>query len=161
MNKDEDEMNENKDLKNLAYPYVKFIFKGESVDPDLITETLGILPDRRFRKGDPYGKKGRTRPIGLWSISSSDRVESNNLEQHIVWILEKLEPVQEKLAGFILQDGVDAFFKVVFNLFVHEWDDQIGSQLLKRITELNVHFQISIYYLEDLNERLRGEKPWN
>lgn len=63
MNKDEDQMNENKDLKNRARPYVKFILQGEPVDPDLITEVLGVLPARRFKKGDPYGKKGNKWPL--------------------------------------------------------------------------------------------------
>lgn len=99
--------------------------------------------------------------IGLWSLSSRDMVESDNLEEHIIWILDRLEPVKDKLAHFILQEGVDASIKIVFNLFVHEWDDHISHTLLKRITDLNVCFKISIYYLEDLHERMSGEKPWN
>ena len=58
MNNDKDAMIENNDLKSLARPYAKFILQGEPVDPDLITETLGVLPARRFKKGDAYGKKG-------------------------------------------------------------------------------------------------------
>lgn len=156
MIKDEDQ-NEDKDLKNLARPYVKFILQGEPVDPDQITEVLGVLPARRFKKGDSYGKKGNKRPIGLWSISSRDIVESGDLQKHIVWILDLLEPVKDKLANFVSQEGIDASFKVVFNLFIHEWDDVISSTFIKRISDLNVHFKISIYYLEDLNERMSGQ----
>ncbi len=159
MNNDADTMNEKNDLRNLARPYVKFTLQGEPVDPDVITEALGVLPARRINKGDPDGKKGHKWAIGLWSISTRDIVESGDLEKHILWILEQLEPVKDKLARFVLQEGVDASFKIVFNLFVHEWDDHISSTLMKRITDLNVHFKISIYYLEDLNERLSGEKP--
>jgi len=74
--------------------------------------------------------------------------------------LERLEPVKDKVANFVLQEGVDASIKIVINLFVHEWDGHVSSSLMKRITDLNVHFKISIYYLEDLNERMSGEKPW-
>lgn len=161
MKNDEDPINETKELKNPVRPYVKFILQGEPVDPDLITEALGVLPARRFKKGDPYGKKGNKWSIGLWSISSRDMVESSDVEKHIIWILERLEPVKDKLAQFDLQEGVDASFKIVINLFVHEWDGHIKSSLMKRITDLNVDFKISVYYLEDLNERLSGEKPWN
>lgn len=161
MNNDEDPMNELNDLKTLAKPYVKFILQGEPVDPDLITEALGVLPSRRFKKGDPYGKKENKWPIGFWSISSRDIVESGDLENHIVWILERLEPVKDKVANFVSQEGVDASIKIVINLFVHEWDGHVSSTLMKRITDLNVHFKLSIYYLEDLNERISGEKPWH
>ena len=161
MNYDEVPMNEDNDLKDLARPYVKFIFQGESVDPELITDALEILPSRRFKKGDTYGKKGNKWTIGFWSISSRDIVESGDLENHIVWVLERLEPVKDKVANFVLQEGVDASIKIVINLFVHEWDGHVSSSLMKRITDLNVHFKISIYYLEDLNERMSGEKPWH
>jgi hypothetical protein len=161
MNNDKDHMNENNDLRILARPYVKFILQGEPVDPDLITEALGVSPARRFKKGDTYGKKGNKWTIGFWSISSRDMVESSDLENHIVWILERLEPVKDKLTYFVLQEGVDASIKIVFNLFVHEWDGHVSANLMKRITDLNAHFKISIYYLEDLNERMSGEKPWN
>lgn len=157
----EKEEKEEDDYRDLAEPYAVFMIRGESVDPDEITAVLGISPTRCKKRGDPLGKKGRTWSIGLWNISSADLVESGNLEHHILWLLRQLEPVKEHLICFTSRDGVEVSFKVVFNLFVHEWDAHISSSLMKRIIDLNAHFKISIYYLEDLNERLNGEKPWN
>lgn len=153
-------MNENEGSSEyFCKPYVKFYIQGEPVDPDQVTKILGILPSRKINKGDSDGKKGRTWSKGFWGISSNEIVQSDDLESHLEWVLGQLEPIKETLCQIITQDGVEAVLRVVFNIWSHDWDEQISPNMMRRITELKVMFGISFYYLGDLNEYLYGENP--
>jgi hypothetical protein len=141
-------------------PYAWFFIKGEVIDPDELTEILGITPNYKYRKGDHYGlEKDRTQTIGFWSISSRKIIQSDNIESHMDWILIQLESVKKQLDQFVFQDGVETRLTIVFNLYVHEWSALVNSNLLKRISDLNLRLGISIYYLEDFDERLNRENP--
>lgn len=62
----------------------------DALDPELVTRALGIEPTRSGIKGISPNNRGRPLPYGYWAISSEGRVDSDELEQHIVALLDLL-----------------------------------------------------------------------
>ncbi len=81
-----------------AYASVRFF--AEDLDPFDVTEQLRLPPDRMHRKGEPRlarSKAGRVieyapYPVGMWSMSSKQWVDSPKLSAHVEWVLAELEP---------------------------------------------------------------------
>jgi len=130
--------------------YVWFFIRGKDINPDEITNKLGITPSYKFRRGDRHGENNQSvRKKGLWSFTSNRKVHSSNLELHVEWILSQLEAVASPLNSIIFGDDVHAQITCVFNLFTMEWDDWLRPEILRRIADLNIFFGISAYCLRE------------
>lgn len=139
--------------------YIRFFIKGEDIDPDEISHMLGIIPAYKYKRGDLHGKNNQmVRKKGLWSISSSENVDSSDLQLHIEWLLALLEPVKIQLKSIISTPEVYAEISCIFNLFSIEWDSRLEPSLLDRIAALNIKFGISIYCLDNLENRLNNDQ---
>jgi hypothetical protein len=138
--------------------YIRFFIKGEDIDPDEISNRVGIIPAYKYKSGDLHGKNNQmVRKIGLWSITSSGMVNSSDLQLHIEWLLDILEPVKNQLNSIISKPDVYAEISCIFNLFSIEWDSRLEPSLLDRIAALNIKFRISIYCLDNLDSRLNDD----
>jgi hypothetical protein len=128
--------------------YTMFFLRGKGIDPEKVTETLNIVSSYKFKEGDAYGpKKEYTRKLGFWSITSDKNVISTNIEEHLLWIIDQLEPVQTKLAFILLQKETYAQLTVVYHLYSREWSSTINPELLRRIAALDIAFGVSLYRL--------------
>lgn len=135
--------------------YIRFFIKGKDIDPDEITQLLGITPAYKYKRGDLHGENNQmVRKQGLWSITSAEKIESSDLQLHIEWLLTQLEPVKSPLSSIVSRPDIYAEISCIFNLFTIEWDDRLEPNLLERIAALNIMFGISIYYLNNLENRL-------
>lgn len=135
--------------------YVRFFIRGQDLDPDEITKNLGISPAYKFKPGDRHGENNQSiRKQGFWSITSGRQVKSTDLELHLEWILSQLEAVKSQLESILSNKELHAQITCVFNLFTLEWDDWLKPEMLKRITDLNIFLGISVYCLNELNNRL-------
>ena len=82
--------------------HATFRLTGERLDPDAITQTTGLTPDGVVRKGDPVLSRGEVvslRRVGVWWIDSAGALPrtDNHLEDHVLWLLDLLEPVADVL----------------------------------------------------------------
>jgi hypothetical protein len=140
--------------ENPTSVYASFFLRGKGLDTDALTMLLKITPSYKFKEGDLYGrKKEHLREYGLWSFDSSGQVQSTDLVDHVLWVVEQLEPVQTNLASLLSQKDIHAELTVVFNLFTREWKVSLPPQLLKRIASLDILLGISIYHLSYLGEQ--------
>ena len=69
------------------------------VDPDVITNELGLAPTRSQVKGHPKkSPRGEVMSkITVWVFSSEGQVQSKDLRRHLDWLLEKLIPFSDRL----------------------------------------------------------------
>ncbi|MEY4544492.1 MAG: hypothetical protein RL685_687 [Pseudomonadota bacterium] len=84
---------------------------GESLDPLEVTRALRLPPDHVHRSGEPRIQRrpdGSLRELapyrqGMWSMNSERWVFAPELDVHIRWLLDQLEPrrveLQRLLAG--------------------------------------------------------------
>lgn len=88
--------------------HVSFIIAYEDLEPNTITRQLGISPTFACREGESFARpytfarsyKGAP-PLpsqeGLWELCSIPSIESNDVDLHLEWLLNKLEPVASKI----------------------------------------------------------------
>jgi len=84
--------------------HCELIITSKDVEPEQITQTLGIEPLRSFKKGETFISKHSgskiVRPHNLWAISS-EKIEANNekIDKHIQFFQEllshKIESIRE------------------------------------------------------------------
>lgn len=130
--------------------YVRFFIRGKDIDPDEITQDLGIAPSYKFQQGDRYGENNQSiRKQGLWSITSGGQVNSTDLEPHLEWVLSQLEAAKSQLESILSTSEIHAQISCVFNLFTLEWNDWLKPEMLRRIADLNIYFGVSVYCLHE------------
>ena len=74
------------------------IFSDE-VDPEGISKTLDLKPTDSFRMGDAYSICKLTRKYNGWFLSSESSMDSQDTEEHIGFILAKLDGKAEAVAA--------------------------------------------------------------
>lgn len=80
--------------------YASLRFAGDRLEPGSVTDILGVTPRTAYRKGEVFKRvrdhevRGRT---GLWLLSSEDKVDSLDLNEHLDYLL-----------GILFPDGSDA-----------------------------------------------------
>lgn len=74
------------------------IFSDE-VDPEKISKTLGLEPTYSFRTGDAYSVCKLTRKYNGWLLSTESSLDSKDTEDHIGFILAKLDGNADAVAG--------------------------------------------------------------
>src|SRR6476646_2222486 len=99
--------------QNCSYTYATFRIWGDNLDARAVTARLGIIPSLSFQRGDPGGPNGIWRR-GYWAITTGrDRfneetpadtgqspeasISSTDLQVHIEWLLDRLDPMREEL----------------------------------------------------------------
>src|SRR2546423_7254182 len=75
---------------------------GEDLDPDQVTNELGLQPDESHRKGDVIGKRT---PLphkrGYWSIVSSRHMAASaETNDHLRWLVASVEPRLDVLRSY-------------------------------------------------------------
>lgn len=73
------------------------LYPGE-IDPNTITQELGIQPSSTNRKGEHRNPHARN-PIRIhgWFLSSREAVPSRDATRHVDWLIDQLEPARESL----------------------------------------------------------------
>ena len=141
--------------KNKPYsPYVSLVLRGEELDPQMITEMLGITPRRSFKRGDQRGRDNKDKKwsYGFWMFESAGQIESLNLKMHIIWLLEQLEPAKPNLLEISRNDAFDAKISCFWIMPSTNEVLTIDPELLSRIAALNIRIELDIY-----SPRLRRE----
>ncbi len=136
-------------LDGVSAVAVHFRFAAESLDPQAVTQRLGIEPDWAQRRGDPVVRGGGD-PLGqaengIWSLSSTGRVRSLHIAAHLRALLDLLRPVAPAVAELAAE--YPAFFFMVYT------SDELprgrgfglGPELLHEIAELGAAIDLDFY----------------
>ena len=91
-------------------------FMGDSLDPLDVTRALRMPSDHEHRNGEPRVVRRRSDGTireyapyrqGMWSLSSETWVSSQDLNIHIKWLLEQLEPRMSEVQR-LMETGIEA-----------------------------------------------------
>lgn len=83
--------------------YVTFFLKGKFLNPQAVTDRLGIKPSKSFARGDVRSGDKKW-PHGYWALESSDFVDSTDPANHFEWLMNKLEMVEKELIKLLEED---------------------------------------------------------
>ncbi|HEX6903867.1 MAG TPA: DUF4279 domain-containing protein [Thermoanaerobaculia bacterium] len=127
---------------------LSFRVMGTDLDPDLVSQILGMEPSQSHKKGDPnIGKSGRRYSDfseGLWALSLQSK-EANNLEERLSTIVELLRDREKELKslrelGYRMDIFVGVFGESTGNLGF-----SIDSNLLSALGKLGLTLDFDIY----------------
>ncbi len=121
-----------------------FRMSGNTVDPHEITAVLGIMPSKAFKAGDPRGKSAQWKH-GQWSLSSEDHVSSTELQTHIEWLLDQLEPVQARIRSLLSKGDIEADIFCYWQFETFNAGLVLTAPLLKRLGDFNIDLDLDIY----------------
>jgi hypothetical protein len=86
--------------------HISFILTDENLEPDKVTELLGVLPTFACLKDEPFTRpyalrrKDAVSPSSLkgwWELCSIPHLEANDINLHLEWLLKIVEPMAGKL----------------------------------------------------------------
>lgn len=125
--------------------YVYFGVVGNLDRPDEITSRLKIQPTWAFAKGQTIYSRGKPkgkRKEGNWSISSQGQLKTTSIERHLLFLLERLEPVKSELLEIAERLSLTVNFSCVWT-----FTDVIGGPILtpntlRRIADLGAYLSI-------------------
>jgi hypothetical protein len=140
---------------------IDLCIQGSHLRVDSISDLLGISPTSGFNPHEAYRGKvkigssifevERNRPsFGVWHFSTGSLVDSNNLDNHAAFLLEKLEgsrPTMESL----LQSGQ---YEVTISIwYVGPAGFDISSRFLVRLAEISNRVRVTCF--EETNEQAK------
>lgn len=79
---------------NCAETFASLRLYGDNLLPEEISRWLGVAPSEAAAKGDKKaGPNGmvRSAPTGRWILRSNPEVSSTDLEEHLWWLMDKIE----------------------------------------------------------------------
>jgi len=127
----------------------------DTLEPQSVTEVLGITPTRFFRRGDTHGHGERATPyrINTWLLSSEGSVASHDSLRHIEWLLARIEPCRA-----VLHELRQQSHRMDISCY---WLSESGHggptltpDIMRRLAELELEVWFDVYF-EDTND----EKP--
>lgn len=98
------------------YVHLSFKMRGDALSPDTLTAQLGTAPSRACLKGEEYVgvvdrykvrdeytliKGVRKRSSGIWILSTQDKVEGDDLNEHARFLLRHLEPHRDTILKYV------------------------------------------------------------
>jgi hypothetical protein len=134
--------------------YLDFRIRSDQLNPKEITEHLGINPSRAWAKGEEHLSKRRDPitkemqqvwlkyPWGMWTISTEGLAIPKQVEKHILYLIDLLEPRKDKLDRYLLQ-------KTEYSISTYIWWEpfeghgtyEISSETLLRISALSHYIE--------------------
>jgi hypothetical protein len=138
---------------NCERTYAELRIYGDTLDPDAITKSIGILPSSSQRRGEVrsgFRNRQRIVSVGGWFLSSEGNVESRDLRRHLDWLLARLWPAATALKNLQAQEGVRMSVTCIWwsrgDGGPALWPEQMG-----RLADLELEcgFEISFYGDDD------------
>ena len=137
---------------------------------DGITDLLGFEPTRAFEKGEKYvgrervgvSKSGenllqtaeRVRPWGVWHYSTSAFIQSDSLNDHASFLLEKLEAARDGIRQLI---GDRDYYVALSIWYVGPAGFGVSSELMARLAGLSEEINVTCWETEEDDEIDQGE----
>jgi uncharacterized protein DUF4279 len=132
-----------------SYTHAWLRIMSEDMNPDEITEVLGVTPTQIQRKGDQrsYGKLKVHETSGWW-ISTKEKLDSLDARHHLDWILDQISNKQQEVAMLQQRD-------YLIDVCVR-WDSKSGhggptlsQKQLRGFGNLGIEVWFDIYFDSD------------
>jgi len=127
-----------------ARVYATFILRGKELDPQEVTDRLGITPWRSFRRGDMRTEK-RQWPHGFWALTSDGHIHSTDLSMHLEWLVKQLEPTIQNVQDIVRNNEIDVEISCLWIFPENHNGLVLSSYLLRKIADLGVELSFDIY----------------
>lgn len=141
--------------KKDQFRYVHLTLSGRALDPDRVTESLGIHPSSSCRRGDNCGRNRRA-VLGCWSLDG--RPTQSRIETQIRSILKRLEPVKREFRALVEGGRVEHAYVTISctpSDCVPVACYYLPSGLVKELALLGIGVEFSVHVRERFEEAIR------
>lgn len=131
----------------------EFTLGGSKLDPEVVSRSVGIEPSRAWKRGDPIAPgSDRARQRSSWTLDSRDVLspEDADLDEHLCWLLDQLEPCAEQLRTVVAGQELKAQFWSAVEMDAANVDFELTPGTLGRIAALGATLRLDIYAPEDV-----------
>jgi hypothetical protein len=132
--------------------HAAFRLMGERLDPGAITRATGLTPHLSHSKGEPRpptrtGKQPPPWPGGIWIVDSESAMAlgGNHLEDHLVWVLDQLEPHVETIQRLSEQQDLMSDFWCGYFMGQANGGFGLNAKTVARIGALGADLCFDIY----------------
>jgi len=124
-----------------------FRVSGDRIDPDAITRATGLTPTMSHKQGEVMPSGDRVWRQGLWSLNTEDVVfdGETELEDHLVWLLDRLEPQADHLRQLMAEHGLKADFFCGCFMEGFQAGLELSGETLLRVGRLQASTGLDIY----------------
>ena len=129
---------------------VSFGIIGDALNPDELTERMGVKPSRALLKGQLIPRSERAgggffpAASGMWRVSSESAVDSTSTERHARYIINILEPHIHVLEEFLGKPEYSTAASIWWQTDLMDGGFSLSGNTLSRLGRLcdrvNVHF---------------------
>lgn len=138
-----------------AETYATLLIYHDALDPDLLSERLGLMPTRSQKKGDilhPHGIRPVPAPIGGWFLSTREILKSKDCRRHIDYLLEKLAG-KEDVFRSLRADGYRTIMSCYWLSAHGHGGPMVAAQSLSRMGELGLDLEFAVQYWPNSEEQ--------
>lgn len=128
---------------HMEHAWLYLRITGDTVSPDVITETLGVAPTSSQTKGDLWGRANRPYGFHAWNLNPSCP-DCYGFEQKLQTLLADLQPLREKLLS-LSQDcniGISCAF---YEYACRSSGWHLDRQTIQQLADLNLYLDIDLY----------------
>ena len=125
----------------------KLVVYHDELDPSEVSVRLALEPTDAFRRGQPIVTKRRRysdHPTGGWILSSRDLVSQIELEAHVTWLLDRIEPAAEALRS-LRSEGRDVALIFVVSGEEIGGGPTLEAKTIARIAKLELPIDLDVY----------------
>ena len=140
-----------KENPNCLETYAIFCLVGDSLNPDEIESKLKIKASFVNKKGGILKSRSRflKREQEIWAISSKEQLDTTSLERHILFIMERLEPVEEEIVQILSQSSLTAYIHCYWLPGGFLGGPVLSPEILEKIGNLNAYLDFGFEKLYD------------
>lgn len=118
-----------------------------------ITQRLEIRPTNAVEEGSTIisstGRKRRAKRAG-WFLTTRDVVTSNDLRDHLDWLIAKLLPARDKLISMQLESDVKMVVNCIWWSASGHGGPTLWPEQMAALAKLNLELSLDIYFAGEL-----------
>lgn len=136
--------------ENAKKAFVDFRICSDELNPEEISNRIGVIPTRAFTKGKKYLGKTRNpntkeiseiwreRPRGIWAVDSKQLSNREKVEDHIKFLLDILEPKKKQLEPYLEQEDIYTIsFYIWWEPYGGYGSYEVSSETIHRMSSLS------------------------
>jgi hypothetical protein len=134
--------NEREELPHID---VSFGMRARTLIPREVTKLLGVQPTHAFQRGDEFDSHSgkHRRDAGVWQLRSEDTVSSANVDEHVRYILDILEPKRNVIEVFLKNPEYYVEVRIHLRPADSSSNFSISSEMLTSLALISQHLNIS------------------
>jgi hypothetical protein len=137
-------MSEDDGPKNDRF-YVTLRVYHDDLDADHISRVLGLVPTHIHRRDQPYREGGRLlAPTGAWFFGSKDALDSSEFEDHITWLLDRLDGKGEAIRR-LRNEGYEVEVSCYWLHVDLNRNLILSPSIMRRLVELDLTIWVDTY----------------